>query len=220
MSTQNQLEKIRHSTAHLAAQAVLELYPDTLLTIGPATKEGFFYDFLPRINLKEEDLSKISEKMREIVARNLPITHEQISKQDAKKIFKDNPFKLELIDIIEGDTVGLSRQGTFYDLCKGGHVENTGALKYFLLTGLSGAYWRGDKKNTSLQRLSGTAFTSQQELEEYVKRKEELSRYDHRKLGKQLNLFSFHKEGTGFPFFHAHGKVVLNQESHSYKSYD
>lgn len=210
MSNNNNLEKLRHSAAHLLAQAVLELYPNTLLTIGPATQEGFFYDFLPERNLKEEDLPRIEKKMQEIVNRDLPITHEQISKEKAREIFKDNRFKLELIDLIPGDTVGLSRQGDFYDLCKGGHVARTGELKHVKLFGISGAYWRADKKNEALQRISGTAFPSKQELEEYLRKKEEAIQFDHRRLGKQLDLFSFHQEGVGFPFFHPKGKQVIN----------
>lgn len=210
MSNNNNLEKLRHSAAHLLAQAVLELYPNTLLTIGPATQEGFFYDFLPERNLKEEDLPRIEKKMQEIVNRDLPITHEQISKEKAREIFKDNRFKLELIDLIPGYTVGLSRQGDFYDLCKGGHVARTGELKHVKLFGISGAYWRADKKNEALQRISGTAFPSKQELEEYLRKKEEAIQFDHRRLGKQLDLFSFHQEGVGFPFFHPKGKQVIN----------
>src|SRR5688572_24204662 len=124
MNQPSNLENLRHSAAHLLAHAVIELYPDTQLTIGPATPEGFFYDFLPTTNFKEEDRPAIEAKMAEIAARNLPITHEQISKAKAREIFKDNPVKMELIEGIPGDTVGLSKQGDFYDLCKGGHVEH------------------------------------------------------------------------------------------------
>lgn len=211
MSDKNNLEKLRHSAAHLVAQAVVELYPNTLLTIGPATQEGFFYDFLPERNFKEEDLPLIEEKMQEIAERDLPITHEQMSKEKARELFKNNPFKLELIDQIPGDTVGISRQGDFYDLCKGGHVTSTGELKHVKLLGISGAYWRADKNNAALQRISGTAFPSKKELDEYLQKKEDALLFDHRRLGKQLDLFSFHKEGVGFPFFHPKGKQVINR---------
>lgn len=204
------LKVLRHSAAHLAAHAILELYPDTLLTIGPATEEGFFYDILPTKNLKEEDLPKIEEKMHEISKRNLPIEHKQISKEEARKIFANNPFKLELIDLIPDETVGLSTQGTFKDLCKGGHVCSTGQIQHFKLTGLSGAYWRANKEGKALERIHGTAFYTKEEMEESEKAREELIRYDHRRLGKQLDLFSFHDEGVGFPFFHPKGKQIIN----------
>lgn len=201
MENREQLMRLRHSAAHLAAHAVLELFPNTILTIGPATEEGFFYDFLPERNFKEEDLPIIEAKMHEISARNLPLLHRQIPKAEARKIFKNNQFKLELIDAIPGDTVGLAEQGNFYDLCKGGHVESTGQIKYFKLLGISGSYWRADRNNTPLQRIAGTAFLTAEDLAAYEKLKEEAALYDHRRLGKQLDLFSFHNEGVGFPFF-------------------
>jgi threonyl-tRNA synthetase len=204
------LQSLRHSTAHLLAHAVSELYPETLLTIGPATQEGFFYDMLPKQNFKEEDLEPISTRMHEIVARNLPLTHEQMPKDEARKLFANNIFKLELIDGIPGETVGIARQGNFFDLCRGGHVASTGLLDHFVLLNLSGSYWRADKNNTALQRISGAAFSTAQELEEFKKRREEALKYDHRKLGKELDLFSFHTEGVGFPFYHPKGKTILN----------
>jgi threonyl-tRNA synthetase len=204
------LKTLRHSAAHLLAHAIKELFPDTILTIGPATEEGFFYDLLPVNNFSQEDLSVIEERMKKLSAANIPLTHRQISKAEARKIFKNNPFKLELIDEIPGDTVGLAEQGVFYDLCRGGHVASTGDIKYFKLLNISGSYWRADKTKQALQRISGTAFFSQKELDDYLKRKEELALYDHRRLGKQLDLFSFHEEGVGFPFFHPKGKVIIN----------
>ncbi len=210
MQNNDKLQKLRHSAAHLLAHAVIELFPKTKLTIGPATKTGFFYDLLPETNFKEEDLITIAQRMEEIVTRNLPLTHEKMSKEDARKLYKDNPFKLELIDGIDFETVGIARQGDFYDLCRGGHVFSTKKLKHFKLTNLSGAYWRADKNNQPLQRISGVVFPNATALAEYEKKIEEAQKYDHRKLGKELNLFSFHQEGVGFPFFHAHGKTVLN----------
>ncbi|MFC1842187.1 threonine--tRNA ligase [Candidatus Dependentiae bacterium] len=204
------LDQLRHSTAHLLAQAVKELFPNTKLTLGPPTANGFFYDFLPEENFKEEDLEKISEKMREIVKRNLKITHEEISKEEAKKLYKDNPFKLELIENVPGDTIGLSRQGDFYDMCKGDHIPYTKMLKHFKLTNLSGSYWRADKKNQKLQRIFGIVFFSKEDLTNYEKLMEEAKLYDHRRLGKELDLFSFHEAGVGFPFFHPKGKTIIN----------
>jgi threonyl-tRNA synthetase len=204
------LSVIRHSAAHLLGHAVLELFPDTLLTIGPATQEGFFYDFLPARPFKAEDLVLITQRMREIVARNLPLEHREIAKAEARELYKNNPFKLELIEGIPGEYVGLAVQGNFYDLCRGGHAARTGELGNFVLQNISGSYWRADKKNAALQRISGTAFATAQELEAYEKRQAELAQYDHRTLGRQLDLFSFHSEGPGFPFFHPKGCVIIN----------
>ena len=210
LSHEEELQRLRHSAAHLTAHAVFELYPDTKLTIGPATAEGFFYDLLPTKNFKEEDLAIIQQRMHEISARNIPLTHKEISKDKARALFKDNPFKLELIDGIPGETVGLASQGEFHDLCKGGHVAFTGDIKYFKLTGISGSYWRADREGTALQRISGTAFLTAQEFEENEQRILNAQLYDHRRLGKQLDYFSFHDEGPGFPFFHHKGKLIIN----------
>lgn len=209
-SSSHDIMALRHSAAHLLAHAVMELYPDALLTIGPATPEGFFYDILPARNFKEEDLPKIEARMKEIAERNLPLTHEPMSKEEARKLYKNNPFKLELIEGISGDTVGIARQGDFFDLCKGGHVESTGLIKNVKLTNISGSYWRADRNGQPLQRISGIVFFSAKDLTDYEKAKEEAAKYDHRRLGKQMDLFSFQDEGVGFPFFHPKGKLVLN----------
>ncbi|MBY0109823.1 MAG: threonine--tRNA ligase [Candidatus Babeliaceae bacterium] len=206
----NDIQALRHSAAHLLAHAVSELYPMTLLTIGPATEDGFFYDMLPEKNFKEDDLPLISARMQEIVQKNYPLEHKQISKEEARKIFANNRFKLELIDQIPGDTVGLATQGDFYDLCRGGHIASTGMLKYVKLQAISGSYWRANKDGQALQRISGVAFFTQEDLNAYEQRQRELNLYDHRRLGKQLDLFSFHDEGVGFPFFHPKGKRVIN----------
>lgn len=215
MSSKNkkheELQKLRHSAAHLLAHAISELYPDTKLTLGPPTKDGFFYDCLPTTNFKLEDLPKIEERMHEIAKRNLPLEHKEVPKEEARQIYKDNKYKLELIDGIPGDTAGIASQGDFYDLCKGGHVDSTGEIKHFKLTGISGSYWRADKKNDALQRISGTAYLTKEDEEEAEKKRAELEMYDHRRLGKQLDYFSFHNEGAGFPFFHPKGKIVLNE---------
>lgn len=205
-----ELNKLRHSAAHLLGHAILELFPETQLTIGPATETGFFYDFRPSVNFKESDLELITQRMREIVTRDLPLAHEEISKEKARQLYKNNPFKLELIDGIPGDSTGLATQGNFHDLCKGGHIARTNQLKYFKLTGISGSYWRADRDGIPLQRISGVVFPTQEEFDAYEKQIEEAMMYDHRKLGKQLDLFSFHDEGVGFPFFHPKGKTILN----------
>src|SRR3990167_11403638 len=207
----NDLKTLRHSTAHLLAQAVLELFPDTKLTIGPATEEGFFYDFLPARNFRDEDLPAITARMQEIVQRNLPIQHREIPRAEALELYRDNPFKLELINNLPGDTMGLSTQGDFYDLCRGGHVANTSELAHFKLQNISGAYWRADRNGQPLQRISGTAFFTAAELVDYEQKRAEALKYDHRKLGREMDLFSFHDEGPGFVFFHPKGKIIVNE---------
>lgn len=207
---QEKLKVLRHSAAHLLAHAVCELFPGTQLTIGPATEDGFFYDVLPLKNFKEEDLPKIEQRMHELANQDLPITHEEISKVKARELYKNNPFKLELIENLPGETVGLSVQGDFYDLCRGGHVASTGDIKHVKLTGISGSYWRANRDGQALQRLHGIAFPSAQELEAYVMHLTELQKYDHRNLGKQMDLFSFHEEGPGFPFYHPKGRAIFN----------
>lgn len=210
MEQDKDLAVLRHSAAHLLAQAVMELFPHTKLTIGPATSNGFFYDFLPETNFKESDLELISARMTQLADKNLAITHQEISKEKARQLYKNNPFKLELIDSIEGDSVGLSCQGDFYDLCRGGHVASTGLLKNFMLSTISGSYWRADRDGVALQRISGTAFFTAKELRMFVQKQQEAAQYDHRKIGKEMDLFSFHEQGPGFPFFHPKGKQILN----------
>ena len=205
------LSVLRHSAAHLLAHAIKELFPTTILTIGPATKEGFFYDFLPEKNFKDEDIVRIEEKMHELSRKNIPLTHKQISKDVARELYKDNPFKLELINDIPGDTVGLAEQGDFYDLCRGGHVESTGEIQHFKLLHVSGSYWRADKEKAQLQRITGTAFFTKEDLQAFIQQKEDAIQFDHRRLGKELDLFSFHEEGVGFPFFHPRGTIILNE---------
>lgn len=205
------LHDLRHSAAHLLAQAVLELFPETKLTIGPVTENGFFYDFLPSRNFKEEDLPIIEQKMRELANKNFPIEGREVSLSEARELFKDNEFKLEIIDELPKDAkITVYTQGKFIDLCKGGHVKSTKEIKHFKLTALAGSYWRADKTKTSLQRISGTAFITKQDMDDYFKRIEEAKLYDHRKLGKQLDLFSFHEEAPGIAFFHDKGTKVFN----------
>lgn len=210
MEQKNDINILRHSAAHLLAHAIMELYPNTKLTIGPATPEGFFYDVLPATNFKEADLPVIEQRMHEIAERSLAIEHKQIAKEKARILYKNNQFKLELIDQLEGDTVGLATQGNFYDLCKGGHVDNTNKLKNFKLFGISGSYWRANREGQPLQRISGIVFATPKELRLYEKQREEALKYDHRKLGKELDLFSFNDYGPGFPFFHPNGTIIVN----------
>ncbi len=204
------LSILRHSAAHLLAHALLELFPDTLLTIGPATSDGFFYDVLSERGFKEADLALIAERMRAIVAQDLPLTHRIVPKVQARALFKHNPFKLELIDQIPDEMVGIAQQGDFIDLCRGGHVARTGELAHFKLLHISGSYWRADRSKTALQRITGTAFWTAEALAAYEQHKSDLEQYDHRVMGKQLDLFSFHDEGVGFPFFHPKGKAIIN----------
>ncbi|MFH1643772.1 MAG: threonine--tRNA ligase [bacterium] len=206
------LYNLRHSAAHLLAQAVLEIYPGTKLTIGPVTEYGFFYDFLPRENFKEEDLPKIESKMHELAKQNLPIIGKEVSKKEALKLFKGNQFKEEIIEKLpETEKISIYSQGDFFDLCKGGHVKSTGDIKYFKLTNLSGSYWRADKQGMPLQRISGVAFETQKYLDDYLEMIEQAKKYDHRRLGKQLDLYSFSEYAPGFPFFHGKGLIIFNK---------
>lgn len=210
MKDQQNLNILRHSTAHLLNQAIAELFPDTKPTIGPATPTGFFYDFLPTKNFTNDMLPLIEERMHEIAQRDCPIVGGQVPKTEARALYADNPFKLELIDGIEGDTVGIYHQGPFFDLCKGGHVKSLGEIKYFKLTGISGSYWRADRNGIALQRISGIVFATQEEFDAHFAELEEAKKSDHRHLGQQLDLFSFHDESPGNVFFHDKGTKIFN----------
>ncbi len=193
---------MRHSASHIMAEAVLSMFPDARFGIGPAIENGFYYDFeLPR-SLTPDDLPVIEEKMNEIVKSNSPFEKDEITKEKARKLFTGQPYKLELIDEIEDEKVGIYRQGSFTDLCRGPHVEKTGQVKAFKLTSIAGAYWRGSEKNPMLQRIYGVAFESGKELRQYLQRLEEAARRDHRKLGKELELFILPEEiGGGLAIF-------------------
>jgi threonyl-tRNA synthetase len=207
------LQILRHSASHLMAQAVKRLYPGTRLGIGPAIEDGFYYDMEIPEQLGEDDLDAIEKEMRRIVKENLPVTREILPKEEAEKLFaeRDEIYKIELIKELEGDSVTIYRQGEFVDLCRGPHVENTSVLKHFRLLSVAGAYWRGDERNKMLTRIYGTAFASKEDLEEYINRIEEAKKRDHRKLGRELDLFSLQPEAPGFPFFHSKGMVVVNK---------
>ncbi len=206
------LEKLRHSAAHLLAHAINNLYPNTLFGIGPATKEGFFYDVVKSEGtFKQEDLIKITEEMKKIVDLNFTLNHYYVPKKEGIDKFSYNKFKLDIIENqIYDDVVGIATQGDFIDLCKGGHVDSTGQLKNFLLTQISGSYWRANRDGESMQRISGIIFETADELNDYIKKQEELEKYDHRVLGKEMELFAFHDEGPGFPFFYPKGMAVIN----------
>ncbi|HEC93495.1 MAG TPA: threonine--tRNA ligase [Candidatus Atribacteria bacterium] len=205
-------EIYHHSTSHIMAQAVKELFPEAKLAIGPAIKDGFYYDFDIERSFTPEDMVIIEQKMKEIIERDLPFKKMEVSKEEANKIFKDKEekYKLELLEDIQDEKVTLYQQGDFIDLCRGPHVPSTGKIKAFKLLSVAGAYWRGNEKNKMLQRIYGISFDKKSELENYLRLIEEAKRRDHRKLGKDLDLFSMHDDGVGFPFFHPKGMVLRN----------
>ena len=221
------LERMRHSAAHVMAEAVQSLFPGAKFGIGPAIEDGFYYDFeLPRA-LVPEDLAAIEAKMREIIAANLPFIREELSKAKALKLFSEQPYKLELIKELPDKTVTIYRQGSFVDLCRGPHVNSTNEVKAFKLTSIAGAYWRGDEKRPMLQRIYGVAFDTQAELEGYLARLIEAAKRDHRKLGKELDLFSIHEDaGPGLVHWHPKGALVRQliedfwRQEHRKRGYD
>jgi len=223
----DKLETMRHSASHVLAEAVLSIFPGAKFGIGPATQDGFYYDFdLPR-PLTTEDLPVIQAKMKEIVAADLPFTRDEVSKDEARQLFGAQPYKLELIDDIPDEKVSVYRQGNFLDLCRGPHVSTTGQIKAFKLVSIAGAYWRGDEHNPMLQRVYGVAFATEQALEEHLKKLEEAARRDHRRLGKELDLFSIHEEaGPGLVHWHPKGSVVRRviedfwKDEHVRRGYD
>ena len=203
------IEQLRHSASHIMAEAVQSLFPDAKFGIGPVIENGFYYDFeLPR-PLTPDDLPAIEKQMAKIIARNTPFTYEEASKDDARRIFAKQTYKLELIDEIQEERVGIYRQGQFTDLCRGPHVKSTGEVKAFKLLNIAGAYWRGDEKRPMLQRIYGAAFETQAELDEHIKRLAEIEARDHRRLIKQLDLVSFHEEaGAGLAYWHPKGGLI------------
>ncbi len=207
------IDTIRHSTAHLMAMAVQELFPGTQVTIGPVIENGFFYDFATDRPFSDEDLRRIEEKMGEIVKRDLPIQREEWSRDEAIRTFEGlgEKFKVEIIKAIPGhETLSVYRQGPWFDLCRGPHVPSTGRLGAFKLLSVAGAYWRGDSKNQMLQRIYGTAWPEQKQLDDYLKQMEEARARDHRKLGKELDLFQFHPFAPGAAFWTPKGTTLYN----------
>lgn len=207
------IEIIRHSTAHVMAQAVKRLYKNVQLAIGPTIKNGFYYDFDLDVSLTQDDLKKIEDEMNKIISKDLKFKRTEVSRKEALKLMseKNEYYKIELInDLDENEQISLYTQGDFTDLCRGPHIPSTRFIKAFKLTSVAGAYWRGDEKNEMLQRIYGVAFASKKELEKYEKLVEEAKRRDHRKLGRELKLFEIMDEGPGFPFFLPKGVTLKN----------
>ena len=204
---------IRHSAAHIMAQAVQRLFPNTKVTIGPVIENGFFYDFDPEKPFTEEDLEKIEKEMEKIVKENYPFVRSEMTAEEAKKYFaeKGETYKVEIIEDLGAEKVSIYQQGEFVDLCRGTHIPSTGFLKAFKLMSTAGAYWRGNSNNKMLQRIYGVAFGSKKELDEYLTMLAEAEKRDHRKLGKQLDLFFLDEHGPGFPFFMPKGVELFNK---------
>ena len=206
---QTKLELIRHDAAHVMAMSVQELYPETKVTIGPVIENGFFYDFARETPFTEKDLEKIEKKMKEIVNRDVPVTFKIVTREEAIEIFNKigENYKLEIINSIpENEEIKIYYHGDWFDLCRGPHLNSSGEIgKAFKLTKVAGAYWRGDSNNEMLQRIYGTAWETQEDLDSYLTRLEEAEKRDHRKLGKELDLFHFQEEAPGSVFWHPKG---------------
>lgn len=210
------LDMVRHSSAHILAQAVKRVFKDEKVAfgVGPVTTDGFYYDIDLPVSIKVEDLPKIEKEMEKIIKENLPITRSEVSREEAIKFFTEvgDEFKLELIrDLPEDVVISMYTQGEFVDLCRGPHVPSTGRVKAIKLLSVAGAYWRGDANNKMLQRVYGTAFHSKKDLEEYLHLLEEAKKRDHRKLGRELELFMFSEEAPGMPFFLPKGTIIRNE---------
>jgi len=209
MEKADRLYRMRHSAAHVMAEAVLEMMPEAKFAIGPPIENGFYYDFLLPRALTPDDLPEIERRMRERMASDVPFEHSEMPKEEALRHFADQPFKVELIEGIAGDAVSLYRQGNFLDLCEGPHVERTSQIPAFKLTSVAGAYWRGDEKRPMLQRIYGLLFETQEELDAYLARMEDAARRDHRKLGRELQLFTTSElVGSGLPLLLPKGSTV------------
>ena len=211
-----ELEHLRHSCAHLLAAAVMELWPKTLRTIGPAIEDGFYYDFdFGDVKISEDDFPKIEEKMHELVESWKGFEKSEVTEEEAKDAYKGNEYKIELIEEFAGENQKLTfyRSGNYSDLCRGGHVENPSEeLKYFKLLSIAGAYWRGSEKNKMLTRIYGTIWPSQKELDEYLEKREEAKKRDHRKIGKELGLFLLTDEvGPGLLILKPKGAIIRRE---------
>lgn len=207
------IEVMRHTTSHVMAQAVKRIYKDAKVTIGPSIENGFYYDFDIENSLNNEDLAKIEEEMNNIIKEDLSIERMELSREEAIKLMedRDEPYKIQIIkELPEGVTISLYKQGEFVDLCRGPHLYSTKSIKAFKLTSVAGAYWKGNEKNKMLQRVYGVAFSNKEILKTYLNNIEEAKKRDHRKLGKELKLFTFAEEGPGFPFFLPKGVVLKN----------
>ncbi len=210
MSNTPLLSTLRHSCAHILASAVKELFPEVELGIGPDIEDGFYYDFLREKSFTPDDLTRIEKRMHEIIHQDLPFVRSQVSKEQARELFEHERFKLELLGELPGEEVFLYAHGGFTDLCKGPHVDRASQIKAFRLLSISGAYWRGNEKNPMLQRIYGTAFQTQEELDAYIQRIEEAKERDHRKLGPQLEIFDMYQEqaGAGLVFYLSKGAIL------------
>lgn len=208
------LQTYRHSTAHIMAQAVCELYPGTKLGIGPAIEEGFYYDFDLSSPISPEDLPRIETKMEEIIKADLPFEQKVMARDEARKFFqqRNEGYKVELLDEIEKEEVNIYQQGEFIDLCRGPHVDSTGVIKAFKLISIAGAYWRGNEKNPMLTRIYGTCFETKEKLDNYLFKLEEAKRRDHRKIGKELKIFDIYEEvGPGLIYYHPKGAIIREE---------
>ncbi|MFQ5916529.1 MAG: threonine--tRNA ligase [Candidatus Binatia bacterium] len=207
------LDILRHSTAHLMAQAVQSLFPGTQVTIGPTIEDGFYYDFKRDQSFSPEEIKRIEARMQELAKLNLKVTREEMPREDAIQLFRSmgEDYKVTILTEIPDETVSLYRQGDWVDLCRGPHVPSSGIIQAFKLTGVAGAYWRGDEKNEMLQRIYGTSFPSKESLREHLQLLEEAKKRDHRRLGRELDLFSFHPIAPASPFLHPKGAIVYNE---------
>ncbi len=211
----------RHTASHIMAQAIKHLWPETKLAIGPSIDNGFYYDFESEHKFTEEDFLPIQKEMKKIVQANYKLERFELPRAEAIKFMeeKQEPYKVELInDLPEDAIISFYRQGDFVDLCAGPHMESTGQIKAFKLMSVAGAYWRGDSNRQMLQRIYATAFPTQEELDEYVNRLEEAKKRDHRKIGKEMDIFAIYDEGPGFPFFMPNGMVIRNELENFWKS--
>ena len=214
-------ECYRHTTSHIMAQAVKKLWPDAKLAIGPAIDNGFYYDFDMEHKLSDQDLLKIQKEMKKIIQANYPLERFELPREEAIKFMADKgeDYKVELIeDLPEDAVISFYQQGDFVDLCAGPHMERTGQIKAVKLQSIAGAYWRGDSGRKMLQRVYGTSFPTQEELDQYIERLEEAKKRDHRKIGKEMDLFALYEEGPGFPFFMPKGMVIRNELENFWKS--
>lgn len=228
-SSEEVRERYRHTSSHIMAQAIKKLWPDAKLAIGPAIKDGFYYDIDMEHKLSDQDLLKIQKEMKKIIQANHPLERFELPREQAIALMKERneDYKVELIeDLPEGEVISFYKQGDFVDLCAGPHMDSTGQIKAVKLMNVAGAYWRGDEHNKMLQRIYGTAFPSQEELDEYLNRLEEAKKRDHRKIGKEMDLYTIYEEGPGFPFFLPKGMIIRNElekywrEEHRKRGYE
>lgn len=213
--------RYRHTTAHIMAQAVKKLWPDAKLAIGPAIENGFYYDFDMEHKLNDQDLLKIQKEMKKIIQANYPLERFELPREEAIKFMadKNEDYKVELIeDLPEDEVISFYKQGDFTDLCAGPHMERTGQIKAVKLQSVAGAYWRGDSSRQMLQRIYGTCFPTQEELDKYLEMLEEAKKRDHRKIGKEMDLFAIYEEGPGFPFFLPKGMIIRNELENFWKT--